>query len=465
MLYAVVPLLSFRRGTNQMQQDMHGLALSTASAQAAGAFDRVLHGYLKYRADIPARMAELFAADGEFALAHCLKGYFALLSYKQANVPMAVEAANAARRLAANATSREQAHVAALDAWIAGDLDRALGIWEEILGAQPLDVLAFRLAHFNNFWLGRPDAMRASVERVLPRWSRDLAGYGTVLSCRSFAHEECGDYAIAEPAGRAAIEIDPGDVWGTHAVAHIMEMQGRYAEGIAWLEELERHWQGGNNLLHHLWWHRALFHLERREFDAVLDLYDRRFRNLTSPLTKAQPDLYIDVQNAASMLFRLNLLGVDVGERWIEIADKAETRIGDCLSAFTLPHWMMALAASGREQAAEHMLEGMRAFAAVEGTLRRIVGGIALPVCEAVLAHRRGEYARAITLMRPVLGDMHQLGGSHAQQDVLMQLFLDSAVKADCADDVHLILRCAGRSDSDLKSRVGYAQAVLQFMH
>jgi len=64
-----------------------------------------------------------------------------------------------------------------------------------------------------------------------------------------------------------------------------------------------------------------------------------------------------------------------------------------------------------------------------------------LPVCEAVLAHRRGEYARAITLMRPVLGDMHQLGGSHAQQDVLMQLFLDSAVKADCADDVHLILR------------------------
>jgi hypothetical protein len=69
-----------------------------------------------------------------------------------------------------------------------------------------------------------------------------------VLSCRSFAHEECGDYAIAEPAGRAAIEIDPGDVWGTHAVAHIMEMQGRYTEGIAWLDELQRHWQGANNL-------------------------------------------------------------------------------------------------------------------------------------------------------------------------------------------------------------------------
>ena len=152
--------------------------------------------------------------------------------------------------------------------------------WEEILAEHPHDVLAFRLAHFNNFWLGRPGAMRVSVERVMPKWSRALAAYGTILSCHCFALEECDAYAAAEPSGRAAVEIDPGDVWGTHAVAHIMEMQGRHREGIAWLSELERNWDGGNNLLHHLWWHRALFHLEQREFDAVLDLYDRRFRNL-----------------------------------------------------------------------------------------------------------------------------------------------------------------------------------------
>src|SRR3954451_2452390 len=115
-----------------MLQDMHGLPISTVSASAAGAFDRVLHGYLKYRADIPARMAELFAADGDFGLAHCLKGYFALLSYKQANVPMAIEAARMARRSTASATPREQAHVAALEAWVGGDLDRAIAIWEEI---------------------------------------------------------------------------------------------------------------------------------------------------------------------------------------------------------------------------------------------------------------------------------------------------------------------------------------------
>ena len=226
--------------------------------------------------------------------------------------------------------------------------------------------------------------------------------HGPVLSL--LRTEECGDYATAEPSGRAAIAIDPGDIWGTHAIAHIMEMQGRHAEGIAWLDELERHWQGGNNLLHHLWWHRALFHLERREFDAVLELYDKRFRNLASPLTQAQPDLYIDVQNAASMLFRLERLGIDVGARWNEIADKAEARIGDCLSAFTLPHWMMALAATGRDAAARRMLDGMRAFGAGEGTVQRIVGTVALPICEAVAAHRQGDHRGALDRMRPVLG-------------------------------------------------------------
>jgi tetratricopeptide (TPR) repeat protein len=447
-----------------MMHDLHGLPITT-SAAAGGAFDRTVVAYLKYRFDAPEHLKTTLAADPEFGLAHCLKGYFAMLSYKEANVPRAVEAAHAARALTAKATARERAHVDALEAWIAGDLDRTLAAWEAILAAHPTDVLALRLAHFNNFWLGRPRAMAASVERVLPKWGRELPGYGTLLSCRAFALEECGDYAGAEPAGRAAVEIDPGDVWGTHAVAHIMEMQGRHQDGIAWLDRLERHWVGGNNLLHHLWWHRALFHLERDETGEVLALYDRRFRDLASPLTSAQPDLYIDVQNAASMLFRLERRGVDVGDRWTEIADKAEQRIGDCLSAFTLPHWMMALAATGREAAATRMLEAMRAFGPGKETVAPIVSDIAVPICEAVLAHRRGEAARAVALMRPVLADIHRLGGSHAQQDVLEQLFLDAAVKAEQPDDVRLLLGRVARHPVPPHGRAGYATAAKLYLH
>ena len=121
---------------------------------------------LKYRADTPQQLARTLAADPEFGLAHCLAGYFAMLSYKQANVPDAAAAARTARAMTTKATARERAHVEALDAWIAGNIEHTLTIWDDIVTEHPLDVVAFRLAHFNNFWLGRPEAMRASVEQV-----------------------------------------------------------------------------------------------------------------------------------------------------------------------------------------------------------------------------------------------------------------------------------------------------------
>ena len=449
-----------------MFHDQHGLAISTSSAEAAAGLDRTILAYLKYRTATPQHLAAALAADPEFGLAHCLSGYFAMLSYRLANVPLAASAARAARAATATATERERAHVDALEAWIAADLDRALAIWDDIVERHPTDVLAFRLAHFNNFWLGRAEAMRASADGVYPKWDRDLPGYGTILSCRCFANEECGDYATAEACGWAALEIDPADYWGIHGVAHVMEMQGRRREGVDLIESRERLFAGGNNLIHHLSWHRAMFHLEQREFDAVLDLYDRHFRNPASPLVQAQPDLYIDVQNAASMLFRLERHGVNVGSRWDEIADKAEQRIGDCLSAFTQPHWMMALAATRREAAAHRMLGAMREAGRAAGAVADVVGRVALPVSEAVLAHRHGEFGRAVDLMRPILDDMERLGGSHAQQDVLEQLFLDAAVEADRGDNVRLLLaRVRARHPLPPERRVGYAEAAVRFRH
>jgi hypothetical protein len=449
-----------------MLQDQHGLAVSTSSADAAASLDHTILAYLKYRTDTSQHLARTLAADPEFGLAHCLAGYFAMLSYKLANVPVAAEAARIARSVMRKATARELAHLEALDAWIAGDIDRTLTIWDAIVSEHPMDILAFRLAHFNNFWLGRREAMLASVEHVFSKWGREMPGYGTILSCHCFANEECGNYAAAEPSGWVALEIDPADFWGIHALAHVMEMQGHQRDGINLFEKHERYFAGGGNLIHHLWWHRAMFHLEQREFKMVLDLYDRRFRNPASPLTQAQPDLYIDVQNAASMLFRLERQGVDVGNRWIEIADKAEQRIGDCLSAFTQPHWMMALAATRRDDTARRMLDAMGVFGLGQGAVARIVGTIAIPVSEAVLAHGRGEHGRAVDLMRPVLDEMYRLGGSHAQQDVLEQVFLDSAVKANRGDDVRLLLaRVTARYPNPPERRIGYAPAARQFLH
>jgi len=444
-----------------MHLDARDLPISTASARAAAAYDHLVTGYLTQRADTPARLTALLEADPDFALAHCMQGYFAMMAYKETAIPTAVQAARTAQSLAAHATPRERSHTAALTAWAAGELDRAIALWESILRTHPFDVVAFRLAHFANFWLGRPQDMVSSVERVIPVWSEDVANYASILACHSFAHEEVGNYRAAEPSGRRAIELDPCDLWAAHAIAHVMEMQGRRSEGIEWLTTLAPNWEGSHNLQHHLWWHLALFKLEYGDYAGVLELYDTRFRNLAAPLTIAAPDVYIDVQNAASTLFRLQRLGVDVGNRWEELADKAEARIGDCLSAFTLPHWLMALTATGRTAAAARMIEAMRAFANERGTVRRIVRDYALPIAEAQLAYAAGRHAAAVALMRPVLGGMYRLGGSHAQQDVLEQFFVDAALKAGSTGDIRLAVeRVAGLRAIPPERFVGWREAV-----
>jgi tetratricopeptide (TPR) repeat protein len=397
--------------------------LPISTTRAGSAFNRALQSLAGFDADLLPRVQAAQAADPEFALGHCLAGYAMMLGYNRAYVPAAADACRAAEQHERKASARERSHVRALGRWIAGDVDGALREWEEILVSWPRDLLAVRLAHANYFWLGRQAEMRASLERVAPHWAND-PGF---MACYAFALEETGDYDAAERMGRRAVELDPTEVWGAHAVAHVLEMQGRAAEGLVWLAGLEQNWDGKGAFLHHLWWHRAMFHLRRREFDAVLDLYDRRFRSLGSPLVAAIPDFHVDVQNAASMLARLELRGVAVGGRWEELADKAEARIGDSLSVWTLPHWMMALAAAGREQAAQNLLASLRQDA------KRVVREVAAPVCEAVLAHRRREYGRARTLMGAVMGRLQDLGGSHAQRDVLVQIYCDAGARAQAA--------------------------------
>src|SRR5688500_608981 len=158
-------ILQSPQGGSAMR-DIHGLPLTTAVAAAAEAFNAGLRGYLGYQADASDRLKAALQADPQFALAHCAMGYFMMLAYSRAYVGVAAQAHRAAAELAPRATAREQAHVRALGSWIGGDVDGALRAWETILSEHPTDVLALRLGHLNNFWLGRAADMRGSLARV-----------------------------------------------------------------------------------------------------------------------------------------------------------------------------------------------------------------------------------------------------------------------------------------------------------
>ena len=247
-----------------------------------------------------------------------------------------------------------------------------------------------RLQHFSLFWSGQSYFMRDAVARAVGAWDAAMPGYGDVLGMYAFGLEECGDYAAAEPKGRRAVELCKDDLWAVHAVAHVLEMQGRLEEGTSFLAQPYGTWDDRNPFRQHLWWHTALFPLELGQYDRVLELYDRAVR---AELT----DFYLDIQNAASMLFRLEWCGVDVGQRWSELADIAERRIDDHVMAFTDLHLMLALCRDGRLPKAEELIASFRAFAQTpENSTAATMEPAAIPIAEAMLAYARGDYGAAV---------------------------------------------------------------------
>src|SRR3954470_21291785 len=117
-----------------MPHDARGLELSAASAAAAAYYDATIDAYLGFRQDVGDRLKETLAADPDFPLALCTRGYFMLLFAARGLVERARQSLSAASTAAdaRGATTRERGHIAALDAWCAGDVTRALGCWSAI---------------------------------------------------------------------------------------------------------------------------------------------------------------------------------------------------------------------------------------------------------------------------------------------------------------------------------------------
>jgi hypothetical protein len=182
--------------------------------------------------------------------------------------------------------------------------------------------------------------------------------------------------------------------------------------------------------VHHLWWHLSLFLLERGQHEQILELFDTRIRNMDSPLVQAVPDVYIDIQNAASLLTRLELRGVDVGARWSTVAEAAEQRIDNHATPFTDSHAAMILAAMGEFDKAQALLASMKAFALhCEGPLGARYRNAGIPAARAAIAHRRGDHREVANALLPARRNLWQMGGSHAQRDLYSQLLVDSLMK------------------------------------
>ncbi|MGX1785578.1 tetratricopeptide repeat protein [Bosea sp. NPDC055332] len=430
-----------------MYHDLSGDRVTVANDAARLAWNDTLEAVLAHAAAAPEHLARALSADPDFALAHAAKGLM-LMSLARAELlgPArdCLEQAYAAvaRR---SVTRRERMVIEALALWLDEAPRRAAQRLEAVLDDHPRDVLALKLSHAIRFMLGDQKEMLATLHRVAPVFGEQhpLAGY--VNGCYAFALEERGLYAEAERVGRRAVALSPRDAWGRHAVAHVLEMTGRADEGVAWLGD-GRSFAHANNLRFHIFWHLALFHLERGEIAEVLRLYDEEIR-------AEQTDDYRDIANGASLLARLDYAGVDVGYRWEELAAKAESRVNDGRLIFADLHYVLSLLGAGRPQDAEAIARSLVLDACSHPSGERMEaaqGGVLAAF--GLIAFKEEDYAEAARLLGAARGRLLAIGGSHAQRDLFEQAYVESLIRSGNHERAGLILteRLARRGGNNL---------------
>jgi tetratricopeptide (TPR) repeat protein len=405
-----------------MIQDAGGHHLSGATAEAVTAYDRAVRAFNLVHGDAPDLFDAAIEAAPDFAMAYLAKAWVFALANDPGLLTRAAALLETACPLAMN--EREQAHLAALSYLVQGARAAAVAVMDRHLMRYPFDLVAHQGAAVTDGFLGRFHWVRDRSARALPLWSKDQPGYGSLLAFHAFGLEEAGDYARAEDESRAAAELEPLSFWPHHTVAHVMEMTGRPEDGLGWMAAREAQWSTPSHANRvHIWWHRSLFHLELGQDEAALALYD-------GPIRETQRPISLSLTNATALLWRLDTLGCEVGDRWQEQAALWQGHAdGKCL-VFADIHAAMAELRSGREALVEQRLEAMRETAASTVEAAGLYRTVGVPVVEGLAAFHRGAYEEAVELLLAVRFDLWQIGGSHAQRDVVGWTLTEAAVRA-----------------------------------
>lgn len=402
--------------------DKRGNPVSYGSQEAIERLDRVFDMMHAYQADPLAEVDVIIAEHPDFALAHAFRAGALATATDKVFEPELIKSLNAAEELARKANERERLHIAACRAWLDGEWERGVEAWGRASAEYPRDLLALQYAHLGDFYLGYSHLLRDRVARVLPHWNRSVSGYGFVEGMYAFGLEEAGEYAKAEERGREAVAMNRQDGWAVHAVTHVMEMQGRANEGADYLTATADGWAPNSMFAFHLWWHKALFQIEANDMVSALKLFDENIS--AGGFSQA-----LELVDGSSLLWRLSLLGHDVGDRWADLADKWEARVDDAYYAFNDVHAMIAFVGAGRVNAQQRLIAAAKRAAAGQGTNGMMSREVGVPICEGIAAFGRGDYAQAIERLMPVRGKANRMGGSHAQRDMLSWTLTEAAIR------------------------------------
>lgn len=408
-----------------MNKDSRGNLVTGADAFALARYEAALEAFQRYVGDPIATIDEALQASPSFIAGHLLKALALYTLAERRFVPLARDALDAASRHASRANDRERGLIAATELLVDGRWHAACAAIDRVLASHPRDALALQVGHLMDFYRGDALNLRNRISRVLPHWDESVPGYSYVLGMHAFGLEEMNQYPEAEATALRALALEPKDGWAVHAATHVMEMQGRIDEGIAFLASREADWAPGNSFAYHNFWHLALFHMDGAHHDRALALFDRHVH--------PEPAAYLlSLVDATALLWRLRLEGVDVGARMERVADDWEARLaGEAgFYAFNDAHAAMAFAATDRTAALSDLVGRMHHAAAQGDANAAMTRDVGLPLAQGVIAFAQGRYAEAIALIEPMRDQAHRFGGSHAQRDLITLTLIEAALRS-----------------------------------
>ena len=427
---------------------MNDLAGNTVTATRAGvdAYDIALRNLLSFRQSIVDDAQRACDADPQAPMPIVLSAYLGLLSSERADARAAGEQLHTALADGIKTNEREALHFSAALQLANGDLYGASLTTKQINESFPRDALAVFVGHQIDFFTGASQQLESRLASVLPVWSPDDDYHGYLEGMWSFGLEESGRYDEALDVGLRAVDTHPDDAWGIHAVTHVNEMRGNYTRGLDYLEARTADWESGTFLNVHIAWHNALFLLEREDWSGALALYDRCIRNQESG------NIAMEMLDAAALLWRLHLEGVDVGARWQSLADGWAAKRDEPWYVFNDMHAVMAFVGAHRRTDALALVGTLEQYLQTPSTTSNweMTKRVGLPVCRAFVHHADGDYAKAATTLDPVVEHLALFGGSHAQRDVVHRTHIDALMRAGRASDArkHLETRLEDRPTS-----------------
>ncbi len=405
-------------------EDSVGHVVSGCVPAALEHLETAQHELRCFIGDPVASVNAALEASPEMAMGHLLHAYLHLLGTEPAGIGVARESHR--RALALPMTGRERGHLAAVGHLVRGRWADAGRTLEDLSIEYPLDALALQAGHQIDFFRGDSRMLHDRIARALPHWGGDTIGFHAVLGMMAFGLEETGRYSRAEALGRRCVEIQPLDGWGQHAVAHVLEMQGRQKEGIAWMRGNASAWAENSFFATHNWWHLALYYLDLDQIDEVLTLVD-------GPICGTSSGVVLDMVDASSLLWRLYLRGIDVGNRWQALAERWTPLATAANYAFNDMHAMMAFCAAGRMAVAQALLDAQNGAIERDDDNAGFTLEVGQAATRAIKAFADGRYEQVVQLLRPVRHVAHRFGGSHAQRDVLERTLIEAARRAGMA--------------------------------